>query len=182
MTSTPWYLYFFFNDTATTEIYTLSLHDALPISVPVSRSDPVTRPHRPGQAGVLWPHPDRAGRARRVGGCRTCRRSVVWRRRGGRREARCRWCWDACRGSRRPRRRCSPGGSLAARAPRSPAQRAGWYCRAASVATPGAICGPGGEVLEHLEIPVGAVPCGWLGDPPWLCRGLSIIHSLCIEG
>src|SRR3712207_6848072 len=25
-------LYFFFNDTATTEIYTLSLHDALPIS------------------------------------------------------------------------------------------------------------------------------------------------------
>src|ERR1043166_8052729 len=27
---------FFFNDTATTEIYTLSLHDALPISVPVT--------------------------------------------------------------------------------------------------------------------------------------------------
>src|SRR3712207_8659116 len=27
------YLFFFFNDTATTEIYTLSLHDALPISV-----------------------------------------------------------------------------------------------------------------------------------------------------
>src|SRR3712207_7095220 len=26
-----WYLFFFFNDTATTEIYTLSLHDALPI-------------------------------------------------------------------------------------------------------------------------------------------------------
>src|SRR6266487_6292400 len=26
--------YFFFNDTATTEIYTLSLHDALPISPP----------------------------------------------------------------------------------------------------------------------------------------------------
>src|SRR2546426_701668 len=26
--------YFFFNDTATTEIYTLSLHDALPISEP----------------------------------------------------------------------------------------------------------------------------------------------------
>ena len=25
---------FFFNDTATTEIYTLSLHDALPISLP----------------------------------------------------------------------------------------------------------------------------------------------------
>src|SRR3712207_7875221 len=27
----PSYLFFFFNDTATTEIYTLSLHDALPI-------------------------------------------------------------------------------------------------------------------------------------------------------
>src|SRR2546423_13817521 len=30
----PWseFFFFFFNDTATTEIYTLSLHDALPIS------------------------------------------------------------------------------------------------------------------------------------------------------
>src|SRR5258708_18613811 len=32
---TPFFLFlFFFNDTATTEIYTLSLHDALPISCP----------------------------------------------------------------------------------------------------------------------------------------------------
>src|SRR5256886_8726241 len=32
MTSLPFHLvFFFFNDTATTEIYTLSLHDALPI-------------------------------------------------------------------------------------------------------------------------------------------------------
>src|SRR5260370_33612257 len=30
--------FFFFNDTATTEIYTLSLHDALPISLPVMGS------------------------------------------------------------------------------------------------------------------------------------------------
>src|SRR5215510_15338152 len=29
-------VFFFFNDTATTEIYTLSLHDALPISHPLS--------------------------------------------------------------------------------------------------------------------------------------------------
>ena len=29
-----WVCFFFFNDTATTEIYTLSLHDALPISLP----------------------------------------------------------------------------------------------------------------------------------------------------
>src|SRR6478752_10896056 len=34
-------LFFFFNDTATTEIYTLSLHDALPIS---SRHRPTTPP------------------------------------------------------------------------------------------------------------------------------------------
>src|SRR5256885_13341894 len=30
-TQTPRFFFFFFNDTATTEIYTLSLHDALPI-------------------------------------------------------------------------------------------------------------------------------------------------------
>src|SRR2546429_8545420 len=29
--SPPFFIFFFFNDTATTEIYTLSLHDALPI-------------------------------------------------------------------------------------------------------------------------------------------------------
>src|SRR2546422_10618119 len=29
----PFSLFFFFNDTATTEIYTLSLHDALPICI-----------------------------------------------------------------------------------------------------------------------------------------------------
>src|SRR2546427_13277011 len=29
----PFFFFFFFNDTATTEIYTLSLHDALPISI-----------------------------------------------------------------------------------------------------------------------------------------------------
>src|SRR6267154_5332460 len=37
------FLFFFFNDTATTEIYTLSLHDALPIS-PWNRAAP--RPRR----------------------------------------------------------------------------------------------------------------------------------------
>src|SRR2546425_8094078 len=34
----PTFFFFFFNDTATTEIYTLSLHDALPISRPVRES------------------------------------------------------------------------------------------------------------------------------------------------
>src|SRR2546429_7008122 len=32
--SFSFFFFFFFNDTATTEIYTLSLHDALPISTP----------------------------------------------------------------------------------------------------------------------------------------------------
>src|SRR5258708_18066072 len=49
-------VFFFFNDTATTEIYTLSLHDALPIS------------HAP--AAALQDSPDGSGPARR------------WRRRG----------------------------------------------------------------------------------------------------
>src|SRR2546430_6882392 len=35
---TPKFLFFFFNDTATTEIYTLSLHDALPIFGRIIRS------------------------------------------------------------------------------------------------------------------------------------------------
>src|SRR5688572_31630032 len=37
--STFLYFFFFFNDTATTEIYTLSLHDALPISEEVGGED-----------------------------------------------------------------------------------------------------------------------------------------------
>src|SRR3712207_7859933 len=43
-------MFFFFNDTATTEIYTLSLHDALPISADLVRrgvrAPPVRRPGR----------------------------------------------------------------------------------------------------------------------------------------
>src|ERR1039457_7637483 len=38
-------LSFFFNDTATTEIYTLSLHDALPISQPHLRCDRLRHAH-----------------------------------------------------------------------------------------------------------------------------------------
>src|SRR6266540_3930607 len=48
--------FFFFNDTATTEIYTLSLHDALP-TCPARGSRPVDE--RPG--GPRAPSPDRAG-------------------------------------------------------------------------------------------------------------------------
>src|SRR2546430_3136091 len=47
------FFFFFFNDTATTEIYTLSLHDALPISWP-GRS-PTTSWPRPGRRGRRGP-------------------------------------------------------------------------------------------------------------------------------
>src|SRR2546428_14155154 len=56
--------FFFFNDTATTEIYTLSLHDALPISdhaaVPV-RGDAI---HRVPDVGVPVAHPHVDGKPR----------------------------------------------------------------------------------------------------------------------
>src|SRR5688572_31888179 len=41
------FFFFFFNDTATTEIYTLSLHDALPI-FPTSNATASTRSFAPG--------------------------------------------------------------------------------------------------------------------------------------
>src|SRR3712207_7563753 len=41
--------FFFFNDTATTEIYTLSLHDALPISPVEQQAGPIRRPYPPGR-------------------------------------------------------------------------------------------------------------------------------------
>src|SRR3712207_8435240 len=48
-------MFFFFNDTATTEIYTLSLHDALPISpVPVSRPVSAMVTSQSSSAGWLW--------------------------------------------------------------------------------------------------------------------------------
>src|SRR3712207_6881726 len=61
-------IFFFFNDTATTEIYTLSLHDALPIS---RRRAQGRHPHLPhglspllqrrggGGRGALFPAPSR---------------------------------------------------------------------------------------------------------------------------
>src|SRR2546430_17090326 len=47
-------LFFFFNDTATTEIYTLSLHDALPISSPAR---PVQLIRTPSSLDVLHTSP-----------------------------------------------------------------------------------------------------------------------------
>src|SRR3712207_9372094 len=56
--------FFFFNDTATTEIYTLSLHDALPICVPAR---PVVRGRgRLVRAVVLLGLPEQVGQRRDV--------------------------------------------------------------------------------------------------------------------
>src|SRR3989339_2068670 len=50
--SVSFFLLFFFNDTATTEIYTLSLHDALPIWLRASaRGAPGRRLSAPGDRG-----------------------------------------------------------------------------------------------------------------------------------
>src|SRR2546426_11115548 len=60
------FLFFFFNDTATTEIYTLSLHDALPISLRPGRVRPAAaRPHRAGRAVAAGRRPQPAPRPRR---------------------------------------------------------------------------------------------------------------------
>src|SRR2546430_12902734 len=58
-------LFFFFNDTATTEIYTLSLHDALPISAATGAASRPRRartrrssgPATPGRRRCRWPTP-----------------------------------------------------------------------------------------------------------------------------
>src|SRR2546427_1482683 len=50
-----YFFFFFFNDTATTEIYTLSLHDALPISRPRASRGP--RPSGPGCGTARSPTP-----------------------------------------------------------------------------------------------------------------------------
>src|SRR3712207_8924876 len=46
-------MFFFFNDTATTEIYTLSLHDALPISLGASRFRLATKHLLPNSLGPI---------------------------------------------------------------------------------------------------------------------------------
>src|SRR5437867_12227896 len=56
MVSTFVYIFFFFNDTATTEIYTLSLHDALPIStmrIPLVRGREFEATDRAGSPPVV---------------------------------------------------------------------------------------------------------------------------------
>src|SRR5215467_15989221 len=85
------FFFFFFNDTATTEIYTLSLHDALPISAlarPAPRRLPragpgklglrgdrvrraaAARPARLARTGLGWPVTDHAAEAGRASAAR----------------------------------------------------------------------------------------------------------------
>src|SRR3712207_7915781 len=69
-------LFFFFNDTATTEIYTLSLHDALPISAarnsPVAdhwnEESPFERANRPAR----WPSAHLTGASRKLAQIMLC--------------------------------------------------------------------------------------------------------------
>src|SRR5438876_9952458 len=56
------FFFFFFNDTATTEIYTLSLHDALPICLGLAIAKRLIQAHR----GKIWVESEsRAGRDRK---------------------------------------------------------------------------------------------------------------------
>src|SRR5260221_8618353 len=63
--------FFFFNDTATTEIYTLSLHDALPISHPAGPDPTMMKSKRPrcrGAPALIFPtSPRMPGKSRIVG-------------------------------------------------------------------------------------------------------------------
>src|SRR2546427_3290093 len=60
----PFLFFFFFNDTATTEIYTLSLHDALPISSPESKP-PLSVMPRWARSALRSPSPEQGACADR---------------------------------------------------------------------------------------------------------------------
>src|SRR2546426_5033382 len=78
MRTSVFFLLFFFNDTATTEIYTLSLHDALPIYRHLGcHCDPEVRQHegegvhRLDEVGPSEPGDRRRGVLRRLGQVRS---------------------------------------------------------------------------------------------------------------
>src|SRR2546427_5887855 len=70
MSASNRFFFFFFNDTATTEIYTLSLHDALPISV-LRRKDHLHDHGEPAGTDVLG---SGCRRARHLAAARRLRR------------------------------------------------------------------------------------------------------------
>src|SRR5215467_15581513 len=57
--SAIFFFFFFFNDTATTEIYTLSLHDALPIWTPRNAVGPTCTPPAESPSRIWVAIPDR---------------------------------------------------------------------------------------------------------------------------
>src|SRR5258705_13349705 len=60
------FFFFFFNDTATTEIYTLSLHDALPISIRLCPATPACASSTAPSSSTVEPAmPDCATRMQR---------------------------------------------------------------------------------------------------------------------
>src|SRR2546425_11318239 len=70
------YSFFFFNDTATTEIYTLSLHDALPISLLFWRRGADSTYHRLDLCRVRTPRVLRARRGELPGPAHPARRRL----------------------------------------------------------------------------------------------------------
>src|SRR6266496_4765818 len=114
--------FFFFNDTATTEIYTLSLHDALPIlPAPARRRHRVSLATPRPAAGRRSPPPSRAPRVTprrpsqtaRPAGCRAHLQRA--RRACPRTVGQCRGISGRRRGRARPKaRRRRPTASLAA--------------------------------------------------------------------
>src|SRR2546426_9440402 len=73
----PCSFFFFFNDTATTEIYTLSLHDALPIFVKYKFGHEVLnfRPYAGHMYGFARPHSGSV-RIERLGASKSDRKST----------------------------------------------------------------------------------------------------------
>src|SRR3989454_2137698 len=143
--SSRYFVYFFFNDTATTEIYTLSLHDALPISRDRRRAP------RGGGASA-----GQRARVRRVAAVR--RRYGQAEEAGREAEAAARHRWSQCAGTavlaavsgrapgRIPRPRgAGAGGRELARASRG---------AAADAARPRAQVGHAGHLAGRALVPV----------------------------
>src|SRR2546430_17382669 len=78
----PSIFFFFFNDTATTEIYTLSLHDALPIWISAGKRLPVKK------SGATSRFPPRYGRPLFGISCRSAFSTTLLERRLDRKSTR----------------------------------------------------------------------------------------------
>src|SRR6266853_2911130 len=181
--------FFFFNDTATTEIYTLSLHDALPIPDDATRAPP-----GPAALAAVGPTSERADRARPLGRAlcvlggapgATSARRVVRRRAGGARPR-------AQRSAPQPVGRLSlqrPHGAAPRAHPRVSAAPVVWDSRmggpAAAPASLGLVVRPpgdtparGGPALFRADHPVAfpAILRGGAGAPSAAHRPAPRVH------